>query len=100
MPASERRGDGAAERAGLENRSPRKGTASSNLAPSAIIPPLTSSPAHMQSRVTVSCETNNETESLGTCFTGNTRVFVPPKTVDLLDAFALISGMLPEYPES
>jgi hypothetical protein len=54
----------------------------------------------MQSRVTVSCETNNETESLGTCFTGNTRVFVPPKTVDLLDAFALISGMLPEYPES
>lgn len=32
-----RRGDGAAERAGLENRSPRKGTASSNLAPSAII---------------------------------------------------------------
>lgn len=34
---AERRGDGAAERAGLENRSPRKGTASSNLAPSAIL---------------------------------------------------------------
>src|SRR5262249_25082133 len=32
----ERRGDGAAERAGLENRRPRKGSASSNLAPSAI----------------------------------------------------------------
>ena len=30
------RGDGAAERAGLENRRPRKGSASSNLAPSAI----------------------------------------------------------------
>ena len=30
-----RRGDGAAERAGLENRRPRKGSASSNLAPSA-----------------------------------------------------------------
>src|SRR5687767_12646199 len=29
------RGDGAAERAGLENRRPRKGSASSNLAPSA-----------------------------------------------------------------
>lgn len=33
------RGDGAAERAGLENRRPRKGSASSNLAPSAIFSP-------------------------------------------------------------
>jgi hypothetical protein len=31
-----RRGDGAAERASLENWRPRKGSASSNLAPSAI----------------------------------------------------------------
>ncbi len=31
----ERRGDGAAERASLENWRPRKGSASSNLAPSA-----------------------------------------------------------------
>ena len=35
------RGDGAAERAGLENRRPRKGSASSNLAPSAMFRHLT-----------------------------------------------------------
>jgi hypothetical protein len=35
---SRRRGDGAAERAGLENRSPGNWTASSNLAPSATVP--------------------------------------------------------------